>query len=60
VLPTGRTARYASGLSVYDFLKRTTWVEADAASLAAVGRFGVALAGAEGLGAHARSLALRL
>ena len=30
VLPTGRTARFASGLSVYDFLKRTTWVEASA------------------------------
>ena len=28
VLPTGRTARFASGLSVYDFLKRTTWVQA--------------------------------
>ena len=34
VLPTGRTARFASGLSVFDFLKRTTWVEADAAALA--------------------------
>ena len=31
VLPTGRTARFASGLSVFDFLKRTTWVAADAA-----------------------------
>ena len=30
VLPTGRTARFASGLSVFDFLKRTTWVAADA------------------------------
>ena len=29
VLPTGRTARFASGLSVFDFLKRTTWVECD-------------------------------
>jgi histidinol dehydrogenase len=60
VLPTGRTARYASGLSVYDFLKRTTWIEADAPALAAVGRYGVALAGAEGLAAHARSLTVRL
>ena len=34
VLPTGRTARFASGLSVFDFLKRTTWVAADAAALA--------------------------
>lgn len=60
VLPTGRTARFASGLSVFDFLKRTTWVEADEAALAAVGPAAVALADAEGLGAHARSVALRL
>ncbi len=60
VLPTGRTARFASGLSVYDFLKRTTWVEADEAGLAAVGPAAVALAEAEGLQAHARSVALRL
>ncbi len=60
VLPTGRTARFASGLSVFDFLKRTTWVQADAAALAAVGPAGVVLAEAEGLQAHARSIALRL
>ncbi|HEY2618792.1 MAG TPA: histidinol dehydrogenase [Acetobacteraceae bacterium] len=60
VLPTGRTARFASGLSVFDFLKRTTWVAADAASLARVGPAAVALAEAEGLHAHARSIALRL
>ena len=60
VLPTGRTARFASGLSVYDFLKRTTWVQADAAALAVVGPAAVALAEAEGLQAHARSVALRL
>jgi histidinol dehydrogenase len=60
VLPTGRTARFASGLSVFDFLKRTTWVEADEAALAAVGPAAVALAEAEGLTAHARSVALRL
>ncbi|HME23063.1 MAG TPA: histidinol dehydrogenase [Acetobacteraceae bacterium] len=60
VLPTGRTARFASGLSVYDFLKRTTWVAADAASLARVGPAAIALAEAEGLDAHARSIALRL
>ena len=60
VLPTGRSARYASGLSVYDFLKRTTWVAADAAALRAVGPAAVALAEAEGLHAHARSVALRL
>ena len=60
VLPTGRTARFASGLSVFDFLKRTTWVEADAASLQRVGPAAVSLAQAEGLDAHARSIALRL
>ncbi len=60
VLPTGRTARFASGLSVFDFLKRTTWVAADAAALAAVGPAAVTLAEAEGLTAHARSVALRL
>jgi len=60
VLPTGRTARFASGLSVFDFLKRTTWVEADEAALAVVGPSAVALAEAEGLTAHARSVALRL
>lgn len=60
VLPTGRTSRFASGLSVFDFLKRTTWVEADAAGLAAIGPAAVRLAEAEGLGAHAASVAIRL
>lgn len=60
VLPTGRTARFASGLSVFDFLKRTTWIEAGRAALEAIGPSAVLLAGAEGLSAHARSLALRL
>jgi histidinol dehydrogenase len=60
VLPTGRTARYASGLSVYDFLKRTSWISADAAALAAIGPSAVRLATAEGLGAHANSIARRL
>ncbi len=60
VLPTGRTSRFASGLSVFDFLKRTTWVEADRAALGEIGPAAVALAEAEGLQAHARSVALRL
>ena len=58
--PTGRTARFASGLSVYDFLKRTTWVECDRAALGRVGPAAVALAEAEGLTAHARSISQRL
>jgi histidinol dehydrogenase len=60
VLPTGRTARFASGLSVYDFLKRTTWIEAGEAALQRIGPAAVALAEAEGLQAHARSVAIRL
>jgi histidinol dehydrogenase len=60
VLPTGRTARYASGLSVFDFLKRTTWVSGAASALGTIGPAAVALAEAEGLHAHARSVALRL
>jgi histidinol dehydrogenase len=60
VLPTGRTARFASGLSVFDFLKRTTFLGAGPAALRAVGPAAVALAEAEGLQAHARSIALRL
>ena len=60
VLPTGRTSRFASGLSVFDFLKRTTWVSADRPALGEIGPAAVALAEAEGLQAHARSVALRL
>lgn len=60
VLPTARTARFSSGLGVLDFLKRTTWVKCDPESLAAIGPTAVALAEAEGLGAHARSVAIRL
>ncbi|GAN89694.1 histidinol dehydrogenase [Gluconobacter frateurii M-2] len=60
VLPTSRTARFASGLSVFDFIKRTTTIEADEAGLKKIGPAGVALAQAEGLDAHALSLSLRL
>jgi histidinol dehydrogenase len=60
VLPTSGTARFASGLSVYDFMKRTTWVELDAAALHAIGPAAVALATAESLTAHAHSVAIRL
>ena len=60
VLPTARSARYASGLSVLDFLKRTTLVGCDAASLAAIGPAAVTLARAEGLDAHALSVRIRL
>ena len=60
VLPTGRRARFSSGLSVLDFMKRTSFLQLDEASLAAIGPAAVALAGAEGLPAHARSVSLRL
>jgi histidinol dehydrogenase len=60
VLPTGRRARFASGLSVLDFMKRTSFIELDDAALAALGPAAVALAHAEGLPAHARSIEVRL
>jgi histidinol dehydrogenase len=60
VLPTARSARFSSGLSVLDFLKRTTLVRCDADSLAAIGPAAIALAQAEGLPAHALSVSIRL
>jgi histidinol dehydrogenase len=60
VLPTSRSARFSSGLGVFDFLKRTSILKCDAKSLAALGPFAVALGEAEGLHAHARSVAMRL
>jgi len=60
VLPTARSARYASGLSVLDFMKRTSTLKLDAASLAALGPAAMTLAEAEGLDAHRRSVAIRL
>ena len=60
VLPTARTARFASGLSVLDFLKRSSLVRCDTASLAALAPAAIRLAEAEGLEAHALSLSIRL
>ncbi|MDB5447805.1 MAG: hisD [Phenylobacterium sp.] len=60
VLPTSRAARFSSGLSLYDFLKRTSMVKCDEAAFAVLGPPTVALAEAEGLPAHARSAAIRL
>jgi histidinol dehydrogenase len=60
VLPTSRTARFSSGLSVLDFVKRTTLLGLDAKSIAAIGPQALILAEAEGLQAHARSIAARL
>jgi histidinol dehydrogenase len=60
VLPTARAARFSSGLSVYDFMKRTTFVGCTPESLQAIGPAAVRLANEEGLGAHALSVAIRL
>jgi histidinol dehydrogenase len=60
VLPTARSARFASGLSVLDFMKRTSILRLDAESLAALGPAAMVLAEAEGLDAHRRSVAIRL
>ncbi len=60
VLPTARSARFSSGLGVLDFMKRTSLLKCDARSLAVLGPAAIALGQAEGLQAHARSVALRL
>ena len=60
VLPTGRRARFSSGLSVLDFMKRTSFLGLDAGSFAAIGPAAATLAHAEGLPAHARSVELRM
>ena len=60
VLPTSGAARYASGLGVLDFMKRTTLIECGPDGISAIGPAAVTLARAEGLEAHARSVAVRL
>ncbi len=60
VLPTGRTARFASGLAVHDFMKRTTHLRCTAEALREIGPAASRLARAEGLDAHALAIDLRL
>jgi histidinol dehydrogenase len=60
VLPTARAARYASGLGVLDFMKRTSILKCGPEQLKKLGPAAVTLAEAEGLEAHARSVRLRL
>ena len=60
VLPTARSARFSSGLSVLDFVKRTSILKLGAEQLRQLAPAAIALAEAEGLGAHARSVAIRL
>ncbi len=60
VLPTARSARYASGLGVLDFVKRTSILGCDPFSLAELAPAAVTLAETEGLAAHGRSISIRL
>jgi histidinol dehydrogenase len=60
VLPTARSARFSSGLSVLDFMKRTSLLKCGPEQLRALGPAAIALGEAEGLSAHARSVAIRL
>ncbi len=60
VLPTARSARYASGLGVLDFMKRTSVLGCDPSSLAELAPAAVTLAATEGLDAHGRSVSIRL
>ncbi|MEO0612672.1 MAG: histidinol dehydrogenase, partial [Pseudomonadota bacterium] len=60
VLPTAQAARYASGLSVLDFMKRTSLIACDPGALAKIGPAAATLADAEGLVSHAQSIRMRL
>ena len=60
VLPTARSARFSSGLGVLDFMKRTSILKCGPEQLAQLGPAAIALGEAEGLAAHARSVAIRL
>jgi len=60
VLPTGRSARFSSGLTIFEFIKRTSIVRVGEGGLAAIGPAAERLAEAEGLPAHARSIRIRL
>ena len=60
VLPTARSARFSSGLGVIDFMKRTSLLKCGPEQLRALGPAAITLGEAEGLSAHARSVAIRL
>ena len=60
VLPTARSARFSSGLGVPDFMKRTSLLKCSPDALRTLGPAAIALGRAEGLDAHARSVAIRL
>jgi histidinol dehydrogenase len=60
VLPTARSARFSSGLGVLDFMKRTSILKCGPEQLRALADAAITLGTAEGLDAHARSVAIRL
>lgn len=60
VLPTARSARFSSGLSVLDYMKRTSILRCTPESLRALGPAAIQLADVEGLDAHGQSVAIRL
>ncbi len=60
VLPTARSARFSSGLSVLDFVKRSSILKLGAEQLRVLGPAAIDIAKAEGLDAHAQSVAIRL
>jgi histidinol dehydrogenase len=60
VLPTARSARFSSGLSVLDFMKKTSILRLGPDQLRALGPSAIIIAEAEGLGAHARSVSIRM
>ncbi len=60
VLPTARSARFSSGLSVLDYMKRTSVLKCGPEQLAAIGPAAITLAKAEGLDAHGRSVSIRM
>ncbi|MEC9471525.1 MAG: histidinol dehydrogenase, partial [Pseudomonadota bacterium] len=60
VLPTARSARFSSGLSVLEFVKRTSILKCNADNLRQLGPAAIALGESEGLSAHARSVSIRL
>jgi histidinol dehydrogenase len=60
VLPTARSARFSSGLSVLDYVKRTSILKLGPEQLQSLGPAAITLAQAEGLDAHARSVSIRM
>jgi len=60
VLPTARSARFSSGLSVLDYMKRTSILRCNPDNLRVLGPAAIELADVEGLDAHGRSVAIRL